>query len=94
MRTVNGPLRTGPYPQPSGEPCRPLSPNAWEPPVEGALPPAPQRALSPQPAATPRRVADGQARCYNRVALAGQLLLPTYRARRVTPTGLCPGPWS
>ena len=53
MRTVNGHLRTGPYPQPSGEPCQPLSPNAWEPPVEGDLPPAPQRALSPQLATTP-----------------------------------------
>ena len=31
MRTVNGHPRTGPYPQPSGEPCPPLSPNAWDP---------------------------------------------------------------
>ena len=92
MRIVNGHPRTGPYPQPSGEPCPNLSPNAWEPPAEGDRPPAPPRAPSPQLASTPRRVADGQAKCCNQVALASQPQLPTYRTPRVIHTGLCPGP--
>ena len=95
MRTVNGHQRTGPCLRPSAGPCPRSLHNAWVPLAGEGQPAVPPQAPSRQLAAPlPRRVADGLAKCCNRVALAGHPQLQTYLSPPLTHTGRCPGPWS